>query len=245
MAIPQALQQNLIANGIPNGSPGWQIVNAARMLPALPAPGGMGPVKLIGDSPTQAMAKLMKAFYDYGRLHFTWSQSSPAAAGNGGLLTGAATNCACATFNGNLKKLAEACGLTGIQNETLTDQFLTVPGGVCIDSKWQGNVRTDRDGYHQFRSYKFAQHYWLSMGGMHYDVCYNNTFVNRDQIIWTHLDAADPTVLRDSGLQGNQVYKLRKPLPNYDYLLMTQQNGPGGWPGWQLVTRAQIKSMRR
>ncbi len=245
MAIPQALQPNLFANGILNGSPGWQIADAARLLPPLPASGGTGPVQLIGDQPAAAMAKLMKAFYDYGRVHFTWSQSSPSAAGNGGLLTGAATNCACATFNGNLKKLAEACGLTGIQNETLTSQFITVPGGECIDSKWHGNVRTDRDGYGQFRSYKFAQHYWLSMAGVHYDVCYNNTFYNSGQIIFTHLDAPDPDMARDSGLPVGQIYKLRKPLPQYDHIVMIQQTGPGGWPGWQLVTRAQIKGMRR
>lgn len=188
----------------------------------------------------------MKAFYDYGRIHFTWTESSPGAAGNGGLLTGAATNCACATFNLNLKRLAEACGITGIRSETLTEQFLTFPGGICIDSRWQGNVRTDRDGYAQFRAYKFAQHYWLSLNGVHYDVCYNNVFNNPGQIIFTHLDPPDPEVARDSGLPLGHIYKLRKPLPQYDYLVLVQQNGgPGGWAGWQLVNRAQIRRMRR
>jgi hypothetical protein len=85
----------------------------------------------------------MHAFYAYGRLHFTWTQASAAPAGAPGLLTGAATSCACATFNGNLKWLAETgCMIPGIANQLLTSQFLTVPGGVCIDRNWNGNVRT-------------------------------------------------------------------------------------------------------
>ena len=244
MPFPAALQNALIANGIPNGSPGWIIAQNARLLPGIPGRGPMGQTPVIGDTPAVAMSKLMKSFYDYGRLHFTWSQSSSAVAGTGGLLTGAATSAACAAFNGNLKRLAEACGITGIRLESFMEQFITVPGGQSIDSKWVGNVRTDREGFGQFRSYKFREHYWLSLGGMHYDVCYNNTFHTTEQIVFSRLDQAEPQLLRETGMEANKIYKLRKPLPQYDYLVMVQQVGPGNWPSWQLVSKANLKAIK-
>jgi hypothetical protein len=239
MAIQPALQAGLNNHGINNGMPGWAIVSNAMLLPAHPNTGA-----LTGDTPAAALGKLMKAFYDYGRLHWTWSQASPGTVANGGLVKGLATNCACASFNGNLKYLAEACGIQGIQQETLTQQFLTVPGGECIDSKWKGNVRSATHGFDLFKCFKFAQHYWLSLGAQHFDVCYNKTFANQEQIIWSRLLPAEDRVLRQTGVPANQIYKLSKPLPSADYLIIVQQQGANGWPSWQLVSTNDLKKIR-
>ncbi|MEZ5356216.1 MAG: hypothetical protein R2762_26575 [Bryobacteraceae bacterium] len=234
------LQAALVQAGINNTMPGWRIVESARLLPPLPNSGAV-----CGDQPGEALKKLMKAFYDYGRLHWTWSQSSPGAVANGGLVKGLATNCACASFNLNLKFLAELCGVNGIQQATLTQQFLTVPGGVCIDSKWKGNVRTATQGFDLFQSFKFAQHYWLTLNAMNYDVCYNSTFLNQEQIIWTRLLAPEDRVLRQAGVPVNQLYRLTKPLPSAEYLIQVQLSGPNGWPAWQLVSKDELSRLRR
>jgi hypothetical protein len=211
MAIPATLQAQLTANGINAGMPGWTIADNAQLLP--PTPGSASP---IGDTPAAGLTKLMTAFYNYGRIHFTWTQASTPMAAAPGLLTGGATSCACATFNANLRFLAErACGIAGITNQALNAQFLTIPGGVCIDSKWNGNVRTAAQGFDQLKSFKFATHYWLELAGRQYDVCYNNSFVG--DVAWTRLVPADAAALQDAGVPANQLYKLAKPLPSAEY----------------------------
>jgi len=234
MSIPTQIQTNLIAKGITSDTPGWSMVNNARLLPPTPPQAQQG--ILTSTAGPRIMVQLMKAFYDYGRTHFTWSQSSPSAAGSGGLLKGGARNCACATFNLNLKKLAQACGLENINMERLEKQFITIPGGVCIDSNWPGNVKSDRDDYSKFRAFKFQSHYWLSYMGTQYDVCYNSTFQSRAQIVWTNLLPAAPQVLQRASMPSNKLYRLEKPLPAYNHLIMENQNGPQGWPVWKLVS---------
>ena len=233
MTTLAAHRTNLQNNHYPIGSPAWIIVNDANLAAA--------------DAPAQMLRKLMDAFYDYGRTHWQWTQSSPAAAGNGGLLRGTATNCACATFNGNLKLLAEhACGIAGIANQTYTTQFLTVPGGVCIDSRWHGNVRTSRDGYPQFKCFKFSQHYWLQFGGLNYDVCYNNTFAAQQQIVFTTLTQMPVKETARYGRNQTTLYRLTRPLPSAAYLVQVADGaqGPCGWPGWQLVSEAELRLLR-
>ncbi len=240
MAIQPGLQAALQGAGIQNPMPGWEVVSNANLLAPLPNSG-----VLFGETPSEALKKLMKAFYDYGRLHWTWSQSSPGTVANGGLVKGLANHCACASFNLNLKYLAEACGIAGIAQGTLTQQFLTVPGGVCIDSKWKGNVRSSTQGFDLLKSFKFAQHYWLTFAGQNYDACYNHTFANQEQIIWTRLLPPEDMVLRRAGVPANQLYKLAKPLPSAEYLIQVQMNGPGGWPSWQLAGKDELQKIGR
>ena len=241
MAIPATLQVALNNNGINAGMPGWVIADAANLLP--PIPGSALP---IGDAPAAALTKLMHAFYVYGRTHFTWAQNAANVAVAPGLLTGAANSCACATFNANLKWLATTvCGIPGMAtpSPSRVGQFLTVPGAAAIDSGWRGNVRTATQGFDQFKCFKFSSHYWLGLGGQQFDVCFDKVFVG--DVAWTALDAADPGALRDAGVPANQLFKLAKPLPSADYLIMIAMFGPNNWPSWQLTTRADLKKMRR
>lgn len=155
MALAAAIQTRLGREGVTNAMPGWQIIQNAKLLPPLPGSGA-----LFGDPVSQALRKLMRSYYDYGRLHWTWAQSAGRAAVDGGLVKGAINSVACASFNHNFKWLAEnGLGITGMTNGQDYSQFLTMPGGVCIDSKWAGNVRTATQGFDQLKCFKFYQHY--------------------------------------------------------------------------------------
>ena len=190
----------------------------------------------------------MKAFYDYGRMHWRWTTSSPAAAGQGGLVLGRAANCACATYNDNLKFLAERIGgVAGIARADLNEHFITVPGGVCIDSSWTGNVRTTTLGYTQFKCFKFATHYWLTLAGANYDACFNNVFADRENIIFTRLQLVPPPISARFGLNQSTIRQLAKPLPYAKYIVEVQAGGlnPNGWPGWQVVSEAELAVLRR
>ncbi|MEZ5081935.1 MAG: hypothetical protein R2750_00520 [Bacteroidales bacterium] len=79
---------------------------------------------------------------------------------------------------------------------------------------------------------------------MNYDVCYNNTFTSTDEIIWAKLLQVDPAVIKHTKLNNKQVYKLSKPLPFGDYLVMVQQNGPNAWPTWKIVSQKDLKKAR-
>jgi hypothetical protein len=222
-----------MSNGMNAGSPGWTIVESANL-------GAM-------DTPAQILTKLMAAFWNFGRSRWRWTTNSPAIAGSGGLVKGQASHCACATFNDNLKFLAErVCGVNGIYRQDLNERFLTVPGGVCIDRNWTGNVRTTSQNYAQMKCFMFSTHYWLELNGRHYDACYNNTFTNREQIIWTRTQR-DQAAERLSGLNAGDVYKLRKPLPSAQYVVQELRGGagPNGWPGWLLVSEEQLRAIRR
>jgi hypothetical protein len=234
------VQQKLLAAGVTNSMPAWQIVDSARLLPPIPTSQAT-----FGDSTQQALRKLMKSFYDYGRLHWTWAQNAGSAAANGGLVKGLINAVACGSFNQNFKWLAEnALGVTGITNGQYTGAFLTMPGGVCIDSKWVGNVCTNTKTYSTLRCFKFTGLYWVVHGGVNYDVCYNNTFGTTTEIVWTNLLPPDPALRNKGGLSLNQMFKLEKPLPEGDYLVTLQQQGPNGWPSWQIVPKTQIMALR-
>lgn len=240
MSISPAVQQKLQAAGVNNTMPAWQIVSNARLLPPLPTS-----TALFGDSTQQALRKLMKSFYDYGRTRWTWAQNAGTAAANGGLVKGMISAVACGSFNQNFKWLAEnGLGITGITNGQETGQFLTMPGVVPIDSKWIGNVRTNTKTFSDLRCFKFAGHYWVIHGGINYDVCYNNTFGTTAEIIWTKLLPPDTNMVGKGGLGQNQIYKLAKPLPEGDCLVMLQQQGPNGWPSWQILPKTQLMHLR-
>lgn len=239
MALSAAIQAQLGIAGVANGNPGWTIIENARLLPPLP-----GSANLFGETVPQALRKLVKAFYDYGRLHWTWAQNAGGAAANGGLVRGLINAVACGSFNYNFKWLMEnGLNIAGMGTNQDPAQFLTMPGGVCIDSKWPGNVCTNKDATPQLKCFKFSGHYWVTHGGVNYDVCYNNTFASTAEIIWTKLLPPEPSLVGKGGLAANQIYKLEKPVPAGDYLVMTQQNGPNGWPSWQIVPKAQVKGL--
>ena len=236
-----ALQAQLTSVGLTNATPGWQIVAKAKLLPPKPGSG-----KLIGDADRAALVKLMKSYYEFGRQRWTWAQSSPGSAGNGGLVKGATSAVACGAFNWNFKWLAEnGLGMTGMGTGQDTAQFITVPGGVCIDRKWKGNVRTTKQGFDQLKCFKFQGHYWVTHGGTNYDVCFNNTFGSTGEIIWTKLDAPDAKLLRKSGLPAGALYKLEKKIPAGDHLVMVDKNGPNGWPSWQIATAEEVAALAR
>jgi hypothetical protein len=137
----------------------------ARLLPPTPGSGA-----LFGDAVPQALRKVMKSFYDYGRANWTWAQNAGPAAANGGLVKGAINAVACGSFNHNFKWLAEnGLGINGITSRQYTGQFLTMPGGMGIDSKWVGNVRTSTEGFPQLKCFKFSGHYWVVHGGINYN----------------------------------------------------------------------------
>jgi len=230
MAIPEAYKPALKTNNIAQGSPGWQIMDAANVATT--------------DTPSALLTKLMKAFYDYGRGHWRWTTSSSKTAGDGGLLRGAAAKCACATFNDNLKFLAEKiCGVTGIGRGEINEHFLTVPGGVCIDGSWHGNVRSDKLTFDQMRCFKFSTHYWLTLGGVNYDACFNKVFHSRSQVQWTTL-LPDIPMAQKCRLDTNKLRKLAQPLPAYQYVVQISMPAPDLWPGWQLVSTEQLKKMK-
>lgn len=236
MSLPLAIKQRLLDLNLTEAMPAWKIMTNARFLPATP-----GSPKLYGDSVEQALKKLMKSFFEYGRQHWRWSQSSGAAASDGGLVKGLVHSAACATFNQNFKWLAEKClGIDNITSDSVQGNFLTMPGQDCIDAQWIGNVRTTRRPFLDLKCFKFNQHYWVKHGGINYDVCYNHTFVDSREIIWTKLVHADQVLVKKSGLRADQVYKLEKPLPEGDHLVMIQQNGPQGWPNWMIVDKSQV-----
>jgi hypothetical protein len=239
MALSAAIQARLHNVGVNNAMPAWIIIDNARLLPPLP-----GAAAVFGDPVPQALRKLMKAFYDYGRIHWTWAQNSGPAAAFGGLVMGRTTAVACGSFNYNFKWLAEnGLGIAGMGTNQDPAQFLTIPGAACIDSKWLGNVRTSTQGFDQLKCFKFSGHYWVTHGGVNYDVCYNNTFATTAEIIWTKLLAAAPNLVGKGGLGADQLFRLEKPLPAGDHLFMVQQNGANGWPSWQIATSAQIKAL--
>jgi hypothetical protein len=236
MPMPLTIQNRLRALSITEAMPAWRILQNAWLLPPTP-----NQDTLFGDTVEQALKKLMKSFFEYGRQHWTWSQTSGPGAADGGLVKGVVSNCACASFNLNFKWLAEQClGIQGITPNSYNRQFLTMPGRNCIDSKWAGNVRTATRAFEAVRCFKFSQHHWVSRGGVNYDVCYNDTFASTAEIIWTGLLPADPSVVKKSKLRPDQVYKLEKPLPEGDHLVMLQQYGPNGWPTWQIVDQSQV-----
>lgn len=237
MPFPEAVKQRLRKAGITEGKPGWTIVANAWLLP--PTPGSFG------DSILVALQKLMRSFFEYGRQHWTWSQSSPRAAADGGLVKGDANIAACASFNLNFKWLAENClDIKGITPSQHNVQFLTKPGRLCIDSKWVGNVRTNRRTFADLRCFKFREHHWVTYGGTHFDVCYNHTFYTTAEIIWTKLLEPDPRLVGKGGLRKDQIYRLETPHDEGDHLVMIQQQGPNGWPSWQIVTRDQVANLK-
>jgi hypothetical protein len=236
MAINAAIQNRMATAGLNHTMPAWTIVDNAKLLPPTP-----GSTALFGDPVGQALRKLMKSFYEFGRGHWTWTQNAGGAAANGGLVKSLISGVACGSFNHNFKWLAEnALAITGITTGQETAQFLTMPESVGIDSKWVGNVRTATKIFTNLKCFKFSGHYWVMHGGVNYDVCYNNTFTTTSQIIWTKLRPAGQDVLKSGALQAHQVYKLEKPLPEGDHLVMVQQNGANGWPTWQIVPKAQL-----
>ncbi len=240
MVLSPAIQAQLAAANVTPAMPGWTIIQNAHFLPPLP-----GTAALFGDPVPQALRKLMKAYYDYGRINWTWAQNAPAAAANGGLVRGLINAVACGSFNYNFKWLAEhGLGIAGMGHGQEPAQFLTMPGGVCIDSKWVGNVRTTTEGFSQLKCFKFSGHYWVTHGGVNYDVCYNNTFGVTNEIIWSKLLPAEAKLVGKGGLAANQLYRLEKPIPAGDHLFMVQQNGANGWPSWQFATKAQIKALK-
>ena len=81
MPLSAGIQARLAAAGVNNTLPAWRILENARLLPPLPASGVP-----FGDPVSQALRKLMRSYYDYGRQHWTWAQSAGAAAANGGLV---------------------------------------------------------------------------------------------------------------------------------------------------------------
>lgn len=240
MHLAGAIQASLTAAGLTSLSPGWQIVAGANLLPPIP-----GSPALFGNTVAQALGNLLRSYYDFGRQNWTWAQSAGAAAANGGLVKGNINAVACGSFNQNFKWLAEnALGIMGITNSQETDTFLTIPGATCIDSKWIGNVRTAKESFAQLKCFKFTGHYWVTHGGINYDVCYNNTFNDVSEIIWTKLSiVTDPKLAGKGGLLPNQLFKLEKPLPTGDYLAQIQQNGPNNWPSWQIITEEELKNL--
>jgi hypothetical protein len=237
MTSPWApLQTKMAAVGLTQGTPGYEIVGKAKLLPPPPNSG-----KLFGDAPAQAMPKLLRSYYEYGRAHWVWTTTSPGSSGNGGLVRGQAQSVACGAFNYNFKWLAEnALGITGMGVGQDTSQFITMPGGVCIDAKWPGNVRTANKDFAQLKCFKFQGHYWVTYGGKNLDTCFNNTFGSTSQIIWSTLGSPDPQLLKKSGLRSDQLYKLEKKNAYGDHLVMLKQQGYGAWPTWQLMTTAEV-----
>lgn len=234
---PLRLQMNSV--GLDNTTPGWQIVAKARLLPPIPHSG-----KLIGDADGAALRKLMKSYYEFGRQHWTWTQSSPGSAGNGGLVKGATSTAACGGFNWNFKWLAEnALGIAGVGTGQDTAEFITMPGRVCIDSKWPGNVRTSSKSFAAFKCFKFHGHYWVTHSGTNYDVCFNNTFGGTGEIIWTKLDDPDQKLFKKSGLPSGSLFKLVNKLPIGDHLMMVDKNGPNHWPSWQIATEKEVAAL--
>ena len=210
-------------------SPGWQIVTAAKLLPPKP-----GSSRIFGDSDSAAMRKLMKSYYEYGRKHWTWSSGSPASTRNGGLLLGKANRAACGAFRDNFKFLAAAVlGIRGITSKEYSGMFLTVPGaGPCIDAKWHGNVCTETGSFKSFQCYKFTKHFWVSHGGLDYDVCFNTTF-SGTSFVWMKLLPVDNDVETRTGLTEGWLYKLEKPQRWGDYLLRVRPDGQNGWPEYE------------
>jgi len=240
MALSAALTNKMTAAGVGMGTPGWTIVQNANFLPPIP-----GSAALIGDTDSQALRKLMNSYYTYGRASWTWAQSATAAAANGGLVKGLIAAVACGSFNQNFKWLAEnGLGINGMGNGQETSNFITYPNKICIDSKWIGNVRTSKDSFQTMQCFKFTGHYWVTHGGINYDVCYNNTFTNVDEIVWTKLtQESDVTLTNKANVMPNQLFKLDKPMPNGTHLIMIQQAGNNGWPNWQLVTRESLMAL--
>ena len=240
MSIQPAVKDKLEEAHISNSMPGWIIIDNAKLLPALP-----GSEAVFGDSVSAALKKLMKSFYDYGRKNFTWTQSAPSSAANGGMMKGAAKNAACGTFNYNFKWLAEnALGITGFSEGVYKGQFITEPGSVCIDSKWVGNVCTKPGGYSDTKAFKFSGHWWVKHGGINYDVCYNRTFGSVNDIIWTKLVPASSEVLKKTGFTKDEVWKLDKPLPAGNHLVMVTRQGYGGFVNWQIFPEDKIPTKK-
>lgn len=222
----------LEANHFPIGTPAWIIVNDANLAAI--------------DPPAAMLQKLMHSFYNYGRQHWTWSTAGAAASANGGLVRGNAQNCACSTFNGNLKLLAEqGCGIAGIQSQSHVGHFITLPGGISIDSAWPGNVKLRDQNYGQLKCYKFSSHYWLSLHGVHYDVCFNRTFASVENIIWSQLAQTAPNEAARYHQTPPTLWRLTKPLPTATHLVQViAQQGIGGWPGFQLVNEQELRMLR-
>ena len=100
-------------------------------------------------------------------------------------------------------------------------------------------------GSDQFKCFKFATHYWLALNGVYYDVCFDNVFHNRSDIVWTTL-VIDTAMATKCRLNLSQLRKLAKPLPAYQYIVEVQSArlNPNGWPGWQLVSAEQLKKLK-
>jgi hypothetical protein len=232
------LDQSMTTAGLQKGMPGWEIVKAAKLLPPTPHD-----TKVFGDSEDAALKKLMAMFYKWGRGHWTWTPSASGGAANGGMMKGGANNAACGTFNSNFKWLADkALGIKGMGQGQFTTHFLTMPGAVCLDTKWKGNVSTPKKGVGELKCFKFSGHWWVTHGGTNFDVCYNNTFGSPSEIIWTKLTAAPGPLLAKTGLDSGALFKLDKALPYGNYLMVVKKNGVNGWPEWQIVHENELPS---
>jgi hypothetical protein len=219
------------------GTPGWKIVAKAKLLK--PAAGSG---KLVGDTDSAAMLKLMNTYYEYGRGHWKWTQVSPSSSANSGLVKGGASAAACGGFSLNFKWLAEnALGIDGIGKDQEFGQFITVPG-VCIDHNWKGNVRTSKKDFGQLKCFKFHDHYWVTHRGTNYDVRFNRTFGGSAEIIWTKLDLADQNPFPK--LAKGTLLKPEKNIPDGPYLMKLDKD-LNGWPTWQIMTLDQVTALGR
>jgi hypothetical protein len=198
-------------------------------------PGSAG---LFMETPTQALTKLMNAFYGYGRLHFRWEQSGSPMAAAPGLLKGAATGCACSTFARNLRWLAVTiCDIHDLEIElpSYEKPFLTTPYSDCIDSHWLGNVRTKGQDFATYKCFKFTSHYWLKHGTEHYDVCFNKVCTNEAEIVATKL-----VKYEGPAAKVDTVFALKPPTTEtihgevhpLKWLVMAHESVNGSWPTW-------------
>ena len=76
MVLSPAIQAQLAVANVTPVMPGWTIIQNAHFLPPLPCTAA-----LFGDPVPQALRKFMKAYYDYGRIHWTWAQAARSLSG--------------------------------------------------------------------------------------------------------------------------------------------------------------------
>ena len=231
-AIRQALQDI----GLDATTPGYAILEAPL------------PISMDDTSPLKLL-RLMYNFFDYGRGRGNWAWVSGLLKASGpdsyakpqqrgiNLLNGTSHTTNCDGFRLAFINLAtnvlqvdgvKCADIGPIQN----GGYLTKPGTVTIDSSWAGNVRTERQSFHELKVFKFSEHHFAVYQGRFYDPTTNMTFLHRDDVKWcTYTLETDQDVL--GNFRRLRVFRIETRFytnPPCQGRYLVEIGSSGGWP---------------
>jgi len=210
------LADKLDALGFTPTSPGRTIIKSPTDLTPRFRDPSVGDAALLTD--------LMNNYYTYGRGHWSWTASSTASAGDGGLVKGKVNFCACGAFNDNFAYLAtRVLGIQGLekgnadQNKGRTwykGSFVTMPTDV-IDSHWKGGVCSHNYSFAALKMFKFTDHYFCNYNGVIFDATGNATHNSTKTLVAFDLATLSADEARAFNGPPGQVFEVRNVSENF------------------------------